>query len=511
MIRCDLGRDMFKNKLIAQTVFLPQQQHIAEALFCQGNGYLGLRGCMEESYTGERRGLFVSGFYGDSEGLFNFADICNLNFLIDGKPIVVTDPRVSSFLRVLNLGDGELEKSFIYEDNGCKLQFTYSRFVSIKNEHLIATRVKVQVIKGEIDLGVSSGMTANKGNKFNTSVSDGDILQLHYNFNNKTKEAVMATSHRFYINFDRVRPDSRMEENDSGIYISTNFNLKEKDSLTVEKLSNVYTSWDLSYREVKGFNVKHDSLSNIREALGLRYNEHLLISHRLWKNYFANMGLTLKSKYDIDEISASLALYYMRTISHQTDDRQKTGLFGLFSEYGERDFERVSQYLSPYYLLEKQTQARPKNNIYNKYSDLLKNRQHGAKSAADKCILSYRAGNIEEAQSLLNKIVRHSFEDEISYNGLEVPDIIGIWSCFVEGIAGISLEKDILNTAPVGQERISLLQVPVWLNGRQLLVRIEDGKLFIIVSGEGTVKIQVYGEEKELDTGIHSFNLRDIL
>lgn len=34
-----------------------------EAIFCQGNGYLGVRGALEERYTGEVRNLFVAGTF----------------------------------------------------------------------------------------------------------------------------------------------------------------------------------------------------------------------------------------------------------------------------------------------------------------------------------------------------------------------------------------------------------------------------------------------------------------
>ena len=47
--------------ILAEDGFDEERLNKYEAIFCQGNGYLGVRGALEERYTGEVRNLLVAG------------------------------------------------------------------------------------------------------------------------------------------------------------------------------------------------------------------------------------------------------------------------------------------------------------------------------------------------------------------------------------------------------------------------------------------------------------------
>lgn len=507
MIRCDLGRDAFKNRLIAQEGFVPEEQHKTESLFCQGNGYLGLRASLEEP-DDSGRGLFASGFYDEDKKLFNFADVCNLEFALNGKEISPSDKNIADFLRVFNVLDGELKQSFIYNGESCALKCVYSRFVSLKNEHLIASQLKLRVLKGKASVKVSSGIAMHETKPASTLVLDNEILQLNYNFKDKSRQAAISCGHRFYLNSDQISPDINITESQNGISAKAHFSLSEKDIFVVEKFSTLHTDRDLQYRDIKNFSASYDSLKSVREALGMRYNQHMTASRGVWKKYFEDNGILIDSEKDLDELALNFALYYMRIISHPYDSSQITGRFGLSEANGEDGFETALEALSPYYLFSRNIKSKPKDLIYLQYAELLKKRKLQPKSCADKCIAAYREGKTCRAEQLLDSITQRVFDAD---HQIETAHIANIWSCFAEGIAGISLVNDKLNIAPVKQGRVNLLQVPVWINKSQVLIRLEKDEFFVIVSGKESLSLYIYGESSELPPGIHRFSCKERL
>ena len=75
--------------LIRETDFFPEHLGKCEAIFCQGNGYLGQRAALEETYVGEKRNLFVTGTFDkfdESEvtELPNLPDMTNMEIFING-------------------------------------------------------------------------------------------------------------------------------------------------------------------------------------------------------------------------------------------------------------------------------------------------------------------------------------------------------------------------------------------------------------------------------------------
>ena len=86
-----IGQQDQANWLIGEEVFDGRYLGKCEAIFCQGNGYLGVRHALEEPYTGETRDMFVTGtfnkFHEDEvTELPNFPDLTKMVFMLNGGP-----------------------------------------------------------------------------------------------------------------------------------------------------------------------------------------------------------------------------------------------------------------------------------------------------------------------------------------------------------------------------------------------------------------------------------------
>ncbi len=505
MIRCDLGRDAFKNQLIAQSGYAPLEQRKAETLFCQGNGYLFLRGNFWDKSGGS---LFASGFYDENNKPFNFADACGAELKVNGKKLSASSENVSDFLRVFNMRDGELRQSFTYKDEKCALKCAYSRFVSLKNEHLAASQLKLRVISGNADLSVSSGIAARGESPVKASAFDDGILQINYIFKDKRRQASISCGHRFYINSDQVLPSLHIKKSQCEISAEARFSLSENDSFILEKFSAMHTDRDLQYRDIKNFSASFDSLNSAREALGERYISHMLESRRLWKRYFEDNGALINSAQGLDELALNFAIYYLKIISHPFYKDPITGGFCLSAADNKECSKDILEALSPYYLLSSGIDLSSRDNLYLQYVNLLNKRKFKPESLCERCVAEYRAFNTDKAEKLLSRIVNSVFDAGQKTDTLH---ICGVWSCFVEGIAGIGLSDGILGIAPAKQSRVSLLQIPVWLGKRQILIRLEKDGFFVIVPGNESLALSVYGKSAALSPGIHGFSYKEPL
>ena len=84
------GTGVNENWLVEESAFDSRYLGKCEAIFCQGNGYMGVRAALEEEYVSETRNMFVTGTFNkfhDTEvtELPNFPDVTKIVFQINGK------------------------------------------------------------------------------------------------------------------------------------------------------------------------------------------------------------------------------------------------------------------------------------------------------------------------------------------------------------------------------------------------------------------------------------------
>ncbi|MBN2057181.1 MAG: glycoside hydrolase family 65 protein [Candidatus Saganbacteria bacterium] len=107
----DLSADEW---LIEEKEFHPHKQAAYESLFVLGNGYLGMRGALEENPHGSYRGMYIAGIFDKSESYIRQivkAPVWN-DFSIwhEGRKFSVDNCRVLSHKRVLDLRQGILHR-----------------------------------------------------------------------------------------------------------------------------------------------------------------------------------------------------------------------------------------------------------------------------------------------------------------------------------------------------------------------------------------------------------------
>ena len=147
---------------IVEETFEPERLNHKETVFTIGNGYLGIRGALEESHPGEQRAAFVHGVFDAVPTYFselaNIPDFLGLELLVEGERLSLERGELLAWRRTLNLRNGVLTRRLTWRSpRGQTIELACERFASMANECLVFVRWEVRPLDfdGEIELRAS--------------------------------------------------------------------------------------------------------------------------------------------------------------------------------------------------------------------------------------------------------------------------------------------------------------------------------------------------------------------
>ncbi|HSM73283.1 MAG TPA: beta-phosphoglucomutase family hydrolase [Desulfobacterales bacterium] len=154
--------------------FAPRYLEQNETIFTLANGYMGIRGAIEEGRPAFQNGTFINGFhettpivyaetaYGFAETaqtMLNVVDAKRLRLFVDDEPFIVEHANLLRFERVLNMAEGRLERSILWETPaGKRVEIRSIRLVSFEHRHLAAIDYEVTVHNAEAPVVLVSEM-----------------------------------------------------------------------------------------------------------------------------------------------------------------------------------------------------------------------------------------------------------------------------------------------------------------------------------------------------------------
>jgi alpha,alpha-trehalose phosphorylase len=158
--------------------FHPEFLAQLETILALGNGYLGMRGCPEEGGPNAENATLINGFYETwpivyGEEAYGFAKtgqtICNvtdskiIKLFVDDEPFWLSDARLLSYDRRLNMKSGTLDREILWETPaGKQVSIRSRRLVSFENRHVAAISYCVTLLNANAFLVISSEMRANQ-------------------------------------------------------------------------------------------------------------------------------------------------------------------------------------------------------------------------------------------------------------------------------------------------------------------------------------------------------------
>lgn len=401
--------------IVEEMVFDPRYLGKCEAVFTQGNGYLGVRNALEERYIGEQRGMFVNGTFNRAEPeevpeLPNFPDITAIDIFADGFRFELNGENFQDYRRQMNYKTGETTRRVIWTyPSGKKLQFVFRRFVSLKREHAIGNMAEITALDGPVEIRLESGIDARMTNTGvqhfknpDSRIYEKEYLQTKTVTRESQVTAVVCCANKVTVNGGEWTgskvPYIRNRRN-LNIYTTT---LQKGDTLRLEKISGVYTSRDKKYiglsPEEASIQAERDGLKEIRELHKAGYEALFRESEEAWENFWKTHDIRIESKNVFDQPAVRFAVYHLHIMNKPDDNRLGIGAKGLSGEeYKGHSFWDTEIFLMPYYLFTNPKAA--KNLLEYRYYILEGARKKAAKAGYQGAMYPWEAAWIHDEET----------------------------------------------------------------------------------------------------------------
>jgi trehalose/maltose hydrolase-like predicted phosphorylase len=154
----------------------PETLGVAESLFGLANGYVGVRGTLDEVEPFGMRGTYLSGVYethplsypeggyghpGEGQAMLTVADGTPLRLLVDGVPLDLREFPLDVHERTLDLRAGTLDRRVRWTTpSGTSVEVSSRRLVSLVERSVCAVRYEVRVLDGPAHVVVRSELAA---------------------------------------------------------------------------------------------------------------------------------------------------------------------------------------------------------------------------------------------------------------------------------------------------------------------------------------------------------------
>ncbi|PRY48737.1 maltose phosphorylase [Geodermatophilus tzadiensis] len=154
----------------------PRTLAVAESVFSLSNGFLGVRGTLDEVEPFGMRGTYLSGVYEthplsypeggfgqpeEGQALLTVADGTPLRLLVDGVPLDVREVPPQVHERTLDLRAGTLDRHVRWTSpSGTSVEVSSRRLVSLAERSVCAVRFEVRVLDGRGHVVVRSELAA---------------------------------------------------------------------------------------------------------------------------------------------------------------------------------------------------------------------------------------------------------------------------------------------------------------------------------------------------------------
>ena len=376
IMKYDSGTGAQAGWMIEESSFDSRYLGKCEAVFCQGNGYLGVRSALEEEYVGETRNLFVTGTFdrfdeNEVTELPNMPDMTKIALWIDGKRFSMEQGTLHDYSRTMNLRNGEVVRQVEWESpEGKRIRFEFRHMASMDDEHVMASKISVLPLDSDIDLKILSGIDGMVSNSGSQHFSEGKRRLYDYKYLEMISTtiqskvtAAMHCAHKFFVNGQEAQPQLLPVISRREIKLSAVIKVSAGDTFCLEKYSTVHTTRDLAYRDMTLEDaqnaLKEDSKASIMKVYLSDYDALMAASAKQWEKIWAAQDIVIGSESPFDQLAIRFALYHLNIMVKKDDNRVGIGAKAMSGEgYKGHSFWDTEVFILPYYMMTQPETAR---------------------------------------------------------------------------------------------------------------------------------------------------------
>lgn len=364
------GTGAWKNWLVQEDAFDVRCLGKCEAIFAQGNGYLGVRNALEEAYTGEKRNMFVTGTFNKASEeevteLPNVPDMTGITLKINGYALNLVSGCLESYNRTLNLKTGESVRSITWKTpEGITVAAVFKRMVSLCDEHVFAGSLEFSLDRQAeviLETGVDGSVTNSGAQHFDSikrRVYDAKDMQY---LSRTTQSGVWIAQHAA----------CRLDKDVAPLPVVGRRTLKQQyrfladagETVHFEKICTVHSSRDMAYegmqQEIFPNALQEDGRKALQHAYEKGYAALLCESAKVWEDYWKESDIIIEGDADFDQLAVRFALYHLNIMVKHDDNRVGIGAKALTGEgYKGHSFWDTEMFILPYYTFTKPGTAR---------------------------------------------------------------------------------------------------------------------------------------------------------
>jgi len=301
----EMGKIICGDWMIRQQGYDPESLTFSESIFSLGNGYIGVRGFMAHERNREKFDLctYIAGIFDYFKpgitDMVNTPNFLRASFRLNGSELDINTGHIDNFCRVLNLQNGTLTTSFVWEDNLVfRTKTEEIRFLSIARIHNAVQRYKITPLNYSGDILAEIAIDAQiSNNPINDDQLKEDINPVTFLKEIEkgvsadgisyitviTKETEYKISEAFCVNVSRN--GTRMESLDldeeilaEEKYIARRigFHILEGNEYVFDKMVAVYTSRD------DADDIQEAAVNSASSALKLGFEGMLKLNKKAW-------------------------------------------------------------------------------------------------------------------------------------------------------------------------------------------------------------------------------------
>lgn len=421
-------REFHKNKIaiyeydewkVIEKEFSEKTNQRSETIFSLGNGYLGIRGNLEEGYSGDPKtslvGTYINGIYESEpimygeyhygyplwgQTMINVTDWRLISFWIDDEKFDMLKGSIKDYSRTLDMKNGKLIRELIWRSpKGKEVYVNIERFVSLSNKHLAAIRFMVKPLNfdGEITfVSELDGDVRNKNLREQALIvidkwTDGKLGYIQQKTNRTEFTIGCSMYNDFYCKDKNIEYSLEKIKEDKKIGSKIVFKAERNQTYVLDKYVNFYTSRDVVENEIMNY-AKEGVLKAKAIGYDNLYNEHREYLLRFWED------ADIKIKGDIALQQGIRFNSFQLLQSVGRDGITNIGAKGLTGEGYEGHYFWDSEiYVLPFFLYSKPEIS--KALLMYRYNTLDKARERAREMRSKGALFPWRTINGEEASS----------------------------------------------------------------------------------------------------------------
>lgn len=345
-----------------------ENRRLQESLTSIGNGYMGMRGNFEESYSGDHhQGTYLAGiWYPDKTRVgwwkngypeyfgkvINAMDFIQMKLFVNDHEIDLATTAFEDFDLELNMENGLLTRSFVAIAGGATVRFTFERFLSIVKQELAVIRLTAECLAGDAQIRVLSKLDNNVQNE---DSNYEEMFWLEKERGHQMESSFLTTQtipndfgiEQFSVTGAMKHVSSAVGvQQDDTLEVAETFtyDLKPDESMQLEKRVVILTSRDVPESE------QSEKALALLEAYDASYEELLAEQNAAWAKRWALADVSIGGD-DEAQQGIRFNIFQLFSTYYGEDDRLNIGPKGFTGEkYGGATYWDTEAYAVPMYL-----------------------------------------------------------------------------------------------------------------------------------------------------------------